>query len=75
MDLELIERIYKITQAGFEAKFISDFEGMIRIDYFEEFNPDFYEHEHVGCPDQSREKLKLGIENSLDKFIARNKLK
>jgi hypothetical protein len=68
MDLKLIELIHKITQAGYEIKFNEDFDGMVRIDYFKEFDSDFYEHEHVGYPGQSREKLKLGIEKSLENF-------
>jgi hypothetical protein len=71
MDLLLIELIHKITQFGFEVKFNEDFEGMIRLEFYKEFDSNFYEHEHIGYPGQSREKLKTGIENSLKKFADR----
>lgn len=67
--LKIVELLHSITQEGYEVKFASDFEGMIRIDFTEEYAPDFYHHDHVGCPGQERKLLEKGIINTLARFL------
>lgn len=72
--LYIINQLHDITQAGFEVKFAEDFEGMLRLDFFKELDPEFYEHEHIGYPGQPREKLEEGVIQALNSFRERHKL-
>jgi hypothetical protein len=72
MELKLINLIYQITRAEFGVKFNEDMDGMLRIDYSMEFDSTFYEHEHIGYPDQPREKLQESVIKSLEKFITKH---
>lgn len=67
--LKIVELIHSITQEGYNVKFASDFEGMVRIDLTQEWNNEFYEHEHVGVPGQERKHLEKGIINALARFL------
>ena len=73
--LYIVNQLHNITQAGFEVRFAPDFEGMMRIDYTKELDIDFYEHNHVGYPGQTRDELEQGIIKSLNKFRMENEIK
>jgi hypothetical protein len=67
----MIDLLHKITQLGFIVSFNEDFEGMIRVDFTEEYpNPTdpFYHHEHLGFPDATMEQLDKAVIKSLTRF-------
>lgn len=66
--LYITTMIHDITRAGFSVGFIRDFDGMMRMDFFKENDPDFYEHAHCGVPGGTREKLEKDIIQELIRF-------
>ena len=69
----MIKLIHDITQLGYIVSFHNDFEGMVRIEFIEEYNDDFYEHYHVGIPDGSMARLEEEINHVLVGFIKEHK--
>lgn len=66
--LYIVNQLHAITQAGYEVKFCGDFEGMIRIEYYKEYEPNFYEHDHLGSPGGQMDRLENAIIGSLERF-------
>ena len=71
--LKIVDLLHDISQLGYEVRFCGDFRGMIRIEYTEEFDADFYEHAHLGFPDCERAKLEKDIISSLTGFLEQHK--
>lgn len=69
--MSIIELLHDITQlpSWYEVKFCSDFTGMIRIEFTNELDKGFYEHEHLGYPDCPLEKLEAEVIRSLTDFL------
>jgi hypothetical protein len=67
--LKIVELIHDITQNGYEVKFCSDFQGMVRIDYTKEWDNTFYHHEHRGYPSGISNQLEKEIIASLSTFL------
>jgi len=70
--MKITELLHKITQLGYAVSFNEDFEGMLRLDYTEEIEPNFYEHEHIGHPDATMEQLNEAVIKSLAGFLGRH---
>jgi len=70
--MSLVELISKITIEGYEITFSGDFDGMIRVTYYEEHSPStdggYIRHEHLGYPDCSAKKLEGFLFDSLEQF-------
>jgi hypothetical protein len=60
--------IHEITQARYSVSFNRDFRGMVRIDFKNDHDPEFYDHDHCGVPGGSREKLEKDIIQALNRF-------
>jgi hypothetical protein len=73
--MNIVKLIHDITQLSnwYEVKFAQDFEGMLRVDYTQELDKDFYEHEHLGYPDCPPEKLEQEVIRSLTEFLEKHK--
>lgn len=72
-NLKIVTLIHDISRLGYEVRFCSDFNNMIRIEYTEEYNLDFYEHEHLGIPDGGLDKLNKEVVASLNSFLEKHK--
>lgn len=67
--------LHDITQLGYDVRFCSDFEGMIRLELTEEYGDGtYYEHAHLGVPEGSPELLEAQIKDRLIRFIGSRKL-
>lgn len=73
--LKIVDLLHDITQLGYEVKFASDFEGMIRAEFYEEHYEDFYEHQHLGFPGCERIRLEKDIIECLSNFLEKYKEK
>lgn len=71
--LHIVTLLHNITQLGYKVSFNPDFEGMIRIDYFSKYDPEFYEHEHRGFSDGTKNQLEKEIIKSLVTFYENHK--
>lgn len=67
--LRIVNLIHDITQLGYQVQFCGDFEGMIRIEYREEYSDSYYHHEHRGCPGRTMNQLEKEIIASLSTFL------
>jgi hypothetical protein len=68
MNKTLIDLLHDITQADYQVQFCGDFENMIRLEFRKEYDPDFYEHEHLGFPDGDMKNLEKSVIDSLNAF-------
>ena len=66
--LKIVDLIHDITQMGYEVHFCSDFENMVRLEFTEEYNDEFYMHAHLGCPGTERIVLEKAIIEELSYF-------
>ena len=73
VNLKITNLIHDITQLGYGVKFCSDFNNMVRIEFTEEWNDEFYEHSHIGCPDGGMDRLQKDIVNTLAGFFEAHK--
>ena len=68
-DLRFIDLIHDITQLDYQVRFCGDFNNMLRIEYFHEYDEAYYHHEHRGFPDGTRNQLEKEIIKSLQTFL------
>lgn len=66
--LKIVDLIHDITQLGYHVQFCSDFNGMVRIEFREEWDENFYHHDHLGFPDCERIRLEKAIIECLSNF-------
>ena len=71
--LKIVDLIHDISRLWYEVKLCQDFEGMLRIEYFNELDENFYEHAHLGFPGCPRERLEKDIIESLSNFLNEHK--
>lgn len=71
--LKLIELLHDITQLDYSVQFCDDFDGMIRVEFRENWNDDFYEHSHLGFPGCQRVRLEKDIIDYLSSFLEKIK--
>jgi hypothetical protein len=67
--LRIVELIHDITQLDYEVQFCPDFEGMIRLEFRNEYDGSFYQHFHLGSPDGTRNQLEKQIIQKLATFL------
>lgn len=72
-DRNLISLIHDITQLGYYVQFCDDFEGMVRLEFTEEYSNEFYQHYHLGIPGGSMDKLEKEVIESLSEFLKEKK--
>ena len=70
---KIITLLHDITQLDYQVQFCRDFTGMIRIEYKDEYNEEYYHHEHLSYPDGPIEQLEEKVLESLTRFYAEHK--
>jgi hypothetical protein len=71
--LKIVELIHELNQMHYEVKFCPDFSGMSRVELTDEFDSDFYQHSHLGCPGTERIVLEKAIIKQLSEWVERYK--
>lgn len=66
--LKIVDLLHDITQMDYQVRFCGDFTGMIRLEFLHEYDENFYEHHHLGCPDAPRIVLEKAIIKELEEF-------
>lgn len=66
--MTLTKLLHDITQLNYEVQFCSDFNGMVRVEIYDEYDVEFYKHAHLGSPDCTPEFLEKKIFEYLDRF-------
>jgi len=66
--LKIVDLLHNISQLDYHVQFCGDFNGMIRIEFREEWSEEFYEHQHLGFPDCPRDRLEKEIIEALSNF-------
>ena len=67
-NLKIVRLLHDISQLDYNIQFCGDFVGMIRMEIRKEYEPDYYEHRHLGFPDCSVEKLSEQVVEALEDF-------
>ncbi len=67
--LRIVQLLHDITQLDFCVQFHGDFESMVRLEFYSEYDPDFYEHYHLGSPEGTMLQLEKQIIQKLATFL------
>lgn len=71
--MTIVSLLHDITQLDYYVQFCGDFDGMVRIEFREEYNNEFYEHHHLGFPGCDRERLESDVIQCLKAFLEEHK--
>ena len=72
-NLKIITLIHDITQLGYNVRFCNDFTNMLRLEFTEEYNPEFYDHDHLSIPDGGLDRLEKEVIATLMGFYEQHK--
>lgn len=68
-NLRVVELIHDITQLDYHVQFCGDFNNMLRIEYYHHYDGAYYQHEHRGSPDGTKNQLEKEVIKSLQTFL------